>query len=57
MVMWDRRHWKGELVEAANQMVTCELEGVKQAFTWYLSVVVLFMLPVTQLSEGSCGGS
>lgn len=39
VVMWDKRHWKGELVEAANQMLTVKFEGIDQVLTWFLSAV------------------
>lgn len=38
--MLDKKvYWKGELVKAANQMVTVKFEWINQVFTWFLCVV------------------
>jgi len=39
LVMWDKRSWKGEMVEYGNQSITCKLCGVNQELTWYLTAV------------------
>ncbi|KAG5605088.1 hypothetical protein H5410_026580 [Solanum commersonii] len=41
-----KRVWQGELVTAANQMVTCKFEGINQAFTWFLSAVYASCDPI-----------
>ncbi|WMV13369.1 hypothetical protein MTR67_006754 [Solanum verrucosum] len=46
--MWDKRVWRGELVIAANQMVTCKFEGINQALTWFLSAVYASCDPITR---------
>ncbi|WMV55766.1 hypothetical protein MTR67_049151 [Solanum verrucosum] len=48
VVMWDKRVWRGELVIAANQMVTCKFEGINQALTWFLSAVYASCDPITR---------
>ncbi|KAG5609421.1 hypothetical protein H5410_020702 [Solanum commersonii] len=39
VVMWDKRVWRGELVIAVNQIVTCKFEGINQALIWFVSTV------------------
>ncbi|KAG5616742.1 hypothetical protein H5410_016566 [Solanum commersonii] len=31
IIMWDKRSWKGEMVESGNQMITCKLSGINTA--------------------------
>jgi len=38
-VLWDRRMWKGELVEASGQVITCRFEGINTNLTWFLSSI------------------
>ncbi|KAH0702388.1 hypothetical protein KY285_016666 [Solanum tuberosum] len=39
VVLWDKRVWKGEMVDSGNQMLTCRFEGIEQELTWHLSAI------------------
>ncbi|KAG5630554.1 hypothetical protein H5410_002271 [Solanum commersonii] len=39
LVMWDKRSWKGEMVEYGNQSITCKLCEVNRELTWFLLAV------------------
>ncbi|KAH0737958.1 hypothetical protein KY290_036663 [Solanum tuberosum] len=39
IVLWDKREWKGELIDTGSQMLTCKLCGINQDLTWYLTAV------------------
>ncbi|KAG5590373.1 hypothetical protein H5410_040887 [Solanum commersonii] len=39
MEAWDKRSWKGEMVESGNQMITCKLSGINVDLIWFLTVV------------------
>uniref|UniRef100_A0A3Q7FJX8 Uncharacterized protein n=1 Tax=Solanum lycopersicum TaxID=4081 RepID=A0A3Q7FJX8_SOLLC len=39
ILLWDKRSWKGEMVEYRNQSITCKLCGVNQELTWFLTAV------------------
>ncbi|KAG5616387.1 hypothetical protein H5410_016211 [Solanum commersonii] len=39
VVLWDKRVWKGEMVDSGNQMPTCRFEGIEQELKWHLSAI------------------
>ena len=39
LIMWDKRYWKGELMSAASQVITCKFIRINQVLAWHLSVV------------------
>ncbi|KAG5630768.1 hypothetical protein H5410_002485 [Solanum commersonii] len=39
VVLWDKRVWKGKMVDSGNQMLTCRFEGIEQELTWHLSAI------------------
>lgn len=39
LIMWDKREWIGELVDAGRQVITCRFTGINQELSWSLSVV------------------
>lgn len=38
-ILWDKRVWKGELVELGNQSITGKLKGVSEDFNWHITTV------------------
>lgn len=46
IVIWGKRVWKEELVTKINQTVACKIEGINQAFTWFLSAVYVSYDPL-----------
>lgn len=39
IVLWDKREWKGELIDSGIQMLPYKLFGISQDLTWCLPVV------------------
>lgn len=39
VVIWDKKYWRGELVEDANQVITIKFEGINQSLALFLSAV------------------